>query len=113
MGKSYMVKHIQRKGKWIVGMQEYLSGLFTSKYGDEFYMHFLCPLCGDQVNVLKKLDYANEATIDFEKDVAGRMTNDMRRMLSEHYAKECGSDRARREKTAEILMDKFMDRVYR
>lgn len=113
-GKTYMRQHLKRQHHWEESLPEYLSGLFTSKYGDELYLHFLCPLCKGQVNVLKKLNMkSSEITINYERDVAGSMVNDMRRTLVEHYSTECGYDRNRRDQTAQILIDKFRDEVYR
>lgn len=94
-------------------MRTYLSGLFTSKYGDEFMLHYVCPLCGEQVVITKKLNLkASEITIDYQHEVIGRMGNELRAALVAHYRDDCGSDRKRKEKSAEILIDKLMDKVY-
>lgn len=94
-------------------LMTFLSGLFTSKYGDEFLLHYVCPLCGDQLNIARKLNMkASEIKVDFQKDVAGEMINDLRTALIDHYKAECGSDRNRRELTGAILLDKHRDKVY-
>lgn len=91
----------------------YLNGLFTSKYGDEFMLHYICPLCGEQVINTKKLNMlSSEITIDYQHEVTGRMMNELRLQLSEHYRDDCGSDRHRKEKMARILIDKMQDGVY-
>jgi hypothetical protein len=94
-------------------MKTYLSGLFTSKYGDEFMLHYVCPLCGEQVIITKKLNLkAPEITIDYQHEVTGRMGNELRTALVAHYRDDCGSNRERKEKTAQILIDKLQDGVY-
>ena len=92
----------------------FLSGLFTSKYGDEFFLHYLCPLCNEQINVLKKLGLkSSEITIDYQREVGGRMLNQLREELANHFATACGTTPARRKGMAEILISKQMHEVYR
>lgn len=111
--KSYQLQHIKKRDKWRTARPSYLSGLFTSKYADEFYLHFVCPCCGEQINQLKKLNLkASEVTVDFEETVAGEMMNDLRQQLAVHYKSQCGYGRERRTHTAEILIDKLRDGVY-
>jgi len=87
----------------------YLAGLFTHAYENILYLQYRCPLCGDDVTVSKPIDHN---PISYEAHVAGEMVNNLRRELSKHYEYECGSNRERRLKTAEILIDKFSDRIY-
>lgn len=87
----------------------YLAGLFTHAYENTLYLQYQCPLCGDDVSVSKLIQ---DGSIDYETHVAGEMVNNLRRELSKHYEYECGSNRERRLKTAEILIDKFSDRIY-
>lgn len=108
MSKSYEVKPLPKKQRWEA--DTYLSGLYTSTYKDVLYLHFFCPLCGD--TIVQTHHIAN-GSVDYEKEVAGLMVNQMRQLLADHYKDECGSDRERRQRTAEILIDKKMGGAYR
>lgn len=87
----------------------YLTGLFTHCYENLLYLQYRCPLCGDDISVSKLIE---NGSINYETEVAGEMINNLRRELCRHYKSECGSDRNRRGKMAEMLLDKFHDRRY-
>lgn len=91
--------------------QTLLTGLFTSKYGDEFMLHFVCPLCGEQLNVYKKLGFKT-AEINFADEVMGHMVQELKVALAKHYNGLCGTTTKRRVEVGEILIDKYMDKVY-
>lgn len=93
-------------------MTTYLSGLFTSKYGNEFFLHYVCPLCGEQVNLMQKVADDGPVTIDYSEYVMGEMAYKLKQELAKHYASLCATTRIRRNKSAEILLDKLQDRVY-
>lgn len=113
MSQSYQTQLWKLNRKLRKEMRTYLSGLFTSKYGNEFMLHYVCPLCGEQILNTKKLDMkSSEITIDYHHEVSGRMINELRSQLVDHYRNDCGSDRQRKEKTAEILLDKIQDGIY-
>jgi hypothetical protein len=110
MSKSYQNRLYQLTTKEREAQTNYLTGLYTHRYKDLFYLQYNCPLCGDEIHVTRQLE--NNMPVDYEKHVAGEMMNHLRADLAAHYKRECGSDRARRHNTGEILFDKFMDGVY-
>lgn len=118
MSSSYRVRRFNKdiqtdKGwskKMFIEQPEYLSGFFMHRYEDHLYLQYRCPLCGDDVSV--KLAIKANVPINVETEVSGEAINRLRIELSKHYQRDCGSNRERREKTAEILIDKFKDRMY-
>lgn len=107
---SYLWDEIEKEK---ARQEVFLSGLFTSKYADQFYLHYLCPLCHEQLNVTKKLGIeAGKVTVDYQTEVAGRMLNQMCELLAEHYTSACGTTPERRKGMANILISKLQHEVY-
>lgn len=113
MSESYQVQLWKVDKAQHKDVKTYLSGLYTSKYGDEFMLHYICPLCGEQIIKTKKLNMlAGEITIDYQHEVLGHMAQGLRLLLVDHYRNDCSINRQRKEKMAEILIDKMQDGVY-
>lgn len=112
--RTYKVSIKSPNYKGLVEIPYLLSGLFTSKYEDEFMLHYICPLCSDQMNVRKKLEYIKGlVTVNYESEVWGDMNYELKEMLHKHYPYECGTTREHRNEGARVLLDKYMDEVYK
>ena len=115
MIRNYQKQYYKKQNEYQVKSPHYLSGLFTHHYADEFYLTYTCPLCGVNVNVMKKTDSMisdHKVKIEYDRHVAGEMLNDLRVGLAEHYKSECGTDLQRRRTMAGMLIDKAEDRIY-